>query len=484
VPLTAPPPRSRCFYHANADLQAAAALPLVRDFIHEALYDPQRGYFARAAPVVGHLGVGDASAAAPPIDFQALRSRDAYYEEVQRRYAALQSAWLTPAEILSPHYGAAVAAFAAARHDARFGAARAAAPPLRLYELGAGTGTLARDALGWLRATRPDLYARTRYTAVEISAPLAALQAARVGAAGHGAAFAVARGDAAAAATWAAIAGGEDEECLIVATEVLDNLPHDRVWRPDPGAPWRQTHVRPVGARGALAAGAAAFEEVLAPAADPLVLRCLAAAARVPGAGGLPFGGLELAEGGGWAARAARALARAAAGPAAGAWLPTGAAALLAVLHAARPRAGLLALDFDALPEVAAPGAGAPLVSATRGGAARDRASYLLDPGSADIFFPTDFRLLRELYLDAGAAAGGGGGGGGDSGAGSVTRNGRNCLPPPRVEAVKAAAFFARWAPGGGPAAADGFRPLLEDYSNTSALVAEPAPAGGALAWV
>ncbi len=458
----------------------------MRDFIHEALYHPQRGYFARGAPVVGHLGD-----VAPPIDFAVLRSRDAYYEEVQRRYAALQSAWLTPAEILSPHYGAAVAAFAAARHDARFGggaggAARPSAPPLRLYELGAGTGTLARDALGWLRAARPDVYARARYTAVEISAPLAALQAARVGAAGHGAAFAVAHGDAAAAATWAAIAGGENEECLIVATEVLDNLPHDRVWRPKPGAPWRQTHVRPVDRRGALAAGAAAFEEVLAPAADQLVLRCLAAATRVPGAGGLPFGGLEAQDGGGgWAARVARALARAAAGPAAAAWLPTGAAALLAALRAARPRAALLVLDFDMLPEVAVAGAGAPLVSATRGGAARDRVSYLLDPGSADIFFPTDFRLLRELYLDAGTA-GGSGGSGGDSGASSGARNRRNGLPPPppRVEAIKAAAFFARWAPGGGPAAADGFRPLLEDYSNTAALVAEPAPAGGALAWM
>eukprot|EP00955_Chlamydomonas_euryale_P084717 363999-Chlamydomonas_euryale.AAC.13 len=48
--------------------------------------------------------------------------------------------------------------------------------PLRIYEIGGGNGTLARDVLDWLRRERPDVYEGTSYTCVEISAKLAAQQ--------------------------------------------------------------------------------------------------------------------------------------------------------------------------------------------------------------------------------------------------------------------------------------------------------------------
>ena len=45
-----------------------------------------------------------------------------------------------------------------------------------IYEIGAGNGTLALDILDYLRAYYPDVYERTRYNIIEISASLAKLQ--------------------------------------------------------------------------------------------------------------------------------------------------------------------------------------------------------------------------------------------------------------------------------------------------------------------
>jgi SAM-dependent MidA family methyltransferase len=48
--------------------------------------------------------------------------------------------------------------------------------PLRIFEIGGGTGTLARDILDHLKASVPDVYHTTEYVSVEISPQLAAVQ--------------------------------------------------------------------------------------------------------------------------------------------------------------------------------------------------------------------------------------------------------------------------------------------------------------------
>ena len=45
-----------------------------------------------------------------------------------------------------------------------------------IYEIGAGNGTLAQDILDYLQQDYPDVYERTRYNIIEISANLASLQ--------------------------------------------------------------------------------------------------------------------------------------------------------------------------------------------------------------------------------------------------------------------------------------------------------------------
>lgn len=87
-------------------------------------------------------------------------------------------------------------------------------------------------------------------------------------------------------------------------------------------------------------------------------------------------------------------------------WLPTRCLQLLDTLHAALPSHSLITADFDALPDIKVPGRNAPLVS----GRSADKCSVDYDTvlvpwGSADIFFPTDFDDLQKLYKAAVAEA-------------------------------------------------------------------------------
>jgi len=82
------------------------------------------------------------------------------------------------------------------------------------------------------------------------------------------------------------------------------------------------------------------------------------------------------------------------------------------------------------------------------GGTTIDHSTYLVDTGTADIFFPSDFALLQRLY----------------QGAAPQQRGARH---------MKSKEFFKQHAPDGGGATktASGYNPLVEDYSNTSFLL-------------
>jgi hypothetical protein len=137
--------------------------------------------------------------------------------------------------------------------------------PLVIFELGGGNGTNARAILDHIRATAPRVYARTTYTIVEVSGAMAARQRAAAVAGGH-ANCAVVHAD---AVTWdgwgtvtaaaaarvrgasragggggggsgaaAAAAAAAASPPFVLALEVLDNLPHDKIaWRE--GAWWQ-----------------------------------------------------------------------------------------------------------------------------------------------------------------------------------------------------------------------------------------------------
>ena len=239
---------------------------------------------------------------------------------------------------------------------------------LRIYEIGGGTGTLARDILSWLRHSHPTAYSRCRYTSLEISPSLAKLQKHRVHAAGHDEQrFHVEIGDAVVAGTWGTPSG---EPCFILAMEVLDNLPHDRCVYTTSNyseeKSWHQTVVSAVGDNNhqrSTDADGKPYREGLVPVSDPLIQRCLNAYVDLHE--GPELKGASLSSIGSLLGKALRFAVDASLHLEKTVFLPTGAVQLFDTLHAMRPLHTLICADFDHLPETTIHGRNAPLVATT-----------------------------------------------------------------------------------------------------------------------
>ena len=255
--------------------------------------------------------------------------------------------------------------------------------------------------------------------------------------------------------------GGIDTKpCFVIALEVLDNLPHDRLcWinassssggggigggggggmieGGREGGEWMQTRITGQPSSNATT-------ETTEPLTDPLLARTAAA--------------MELRPGGAWGA--ARRAFDALTGRPEAVFVPTGSMALLEALHAARPRHRLIAADFDSLPGVRISGANAPLVASQEsGGKSTDHDSYLENPGGADIFFPTDFENLVRINAAAAASASGvaGDDDDDDDDAGGATNG----------VVMTTRQFMTQHADLEMTATASGYNPLLQDFSNT-----------------
>jgi len=289
--------------------------------------------------------------------------RGDYEDAVSAAYREAGTAWLTPGELFAPYYARALA-----RHMLR---TLPAGEMLHIVELGGGTGTVARGILDAVLELAPDVYAGMTYVGVEASEHLARRQTETVGEQ-HSDRFRSELRDA--TSGWGSL---DERGVVVLACELLDNLPHDRVVRGPPGDPWQETWIEE---------GASGPTECLRPAEDSLVMRCLMA-----------WEATEAARVDRWSSRARALRARLLGGPPV--FLPTTAMRMLDSLAVARPKARLILCDFNSLPDVRMAGFNAPLVaSQPGGGTTKDYASYLDCPrGGADVFFPTDFELLDRL---------------------------------------------------------------------------------------
>jgi hypothetical protein len=81
-------------------------------------------------------------------------------------------------------------------------------------------------------------------------------------------------------------------------------------------------------------------------------------------------------------------------------WLPTRLLTLLMVLRRHFPRHRLLLSDFSSLPDTIKPGVNAPVVQTRYRNTTVPCSTFLVRQGYFDIFFPTDFERLRDMYED------------------------------------------------------------------------------------
>ena len=424
---------------------------LLREYIRHALYvRGDGGYFGKH--VVGGL--------TQAIDFAALKDEAAYRRRVAdvAAVAALRgSAWLTPSEVFTPHYGRSIARSIIQRHRHLY-----PGEPLQIIEVGGGNATFATDVLGHVRQDAADLFGSCRYVMLEISERLAGIQRERLRNEGFEDNVEVVHR---CALEWAQDRSGGSSSVLegpwhIAMLEVLDNLPHDKVRV-------RERADGSLEAAEALVVEEEVFDsttkaarlqytEDFRPLQEATVRQVLEslgltsmdalhelqadiAATEGAGAGaGLALGMHGLLSG-----------LMSAAAPVE-AFIPTGSQRLLGALCQACPEHQFTIADFSWLPPQPSGAILAPVVQTQRGGHTIDmRGDYLRNPGEADILFPTHFGLLARLV-----------------GAASKASRGQ----PVEVSHVSTADFMRRHHDVKTTTTRDGFNPLLDDFVNTRIL--------------
>lgn len=258
---------------------------------------------------------------------------------------------------------------------------------LVIYEVGAGNGSFMVDSLLYIRQTAPDIFAKTEYRVIEISPMLAERQRERAARAGLASKVEVINQD---FLSWTGPSrpGEAEEACYVVALEVFDNLAHDMI---------RYSHDDLTPLQGYVTIDSAGdFALLYQNVSDPLISRYLALRSSLPESSStsppisrpllaspllrtiyrnLPFApNLSKAE-----------------------YIPTKSLLFLEQLRRRLPAHRLLIADFDQLPE-AVDGRNGPVVQTRYRGRMVPCGTFLVKQGYFDIFFPTDFELLKAIY--------------------------------------------------------------------------------------
>ncbi|KAF5362406.1 hypothetical protein D9756_002232 [Leucocoprinus leucothites] len=346
---------------------------LARDFIEDSLYNPNYGYFPKQVNIFDTQGSS--------FDFCHLRDSTEFQEEVAKRYAAYgadkhhgpgKQLWHTPTELFKPYYGQALAQCLVSEYLLKYFPYE----DFVIYEIGAGNGSLAESILDYLKEVHPDVYEQTRYNIIEISGNLAKLQKKRL-ARHHGNVKIVHQS----IFHWKT---REPAPCFFLAMEVIDNFAHD-VIRYDLGTLKPLQGVVTIDDHGD-------FDMIWTPVTDPLIASFLKVRDKLGHTPpihtllqrsdalrkiytSLPFApNLSVKE-----------------------YVPTRLLSLLKSLRTHFPRHRLLLSDFSSLPDTI-PGVNAPVVQTRFRNMTVPCSTLLVRQGYFDIFFPTNFERLRDMY--------------------------------------------------------------------------------------
>ncbi|KAH8832260.1 S-adenosyl-L-methionine-dependent methyltransferase [Flagelloscypha sp. PMI_526] len=351
---------------------------LVRDWIEDSLYNPNYGYFSRQATIYtsgDELGI---------IDFAKMRSAAQFQDTVSRRYLAQygedgvegpgRQMWHTPTELFRPFYGQAIAKCLVSEYLLKYFPYE----DLVIYEIGAGNGSLAIDILDYLKLEYPDVYERTQYHIIEASAKLFEIQRAKLVSRhplvtlNHKSVFDWDKRQAA--------------PCYFLALEVIDNFAHDQI-------AYSYSNLQPYEALVTVSKDYD-LDTIYQPVADPLIQHLLNLRHQLGQRP--PYSRL-------FENSTIRNLYKAVpfnANLTPPEFIPTRLLSLLLTLRTYFPRHRLLLSDFSSLPDTVPNTATpiSPVVQTRVQGRTVTTESYLVQPGWFDIFFPTDFEGLREMY--------------------------------------------------------------------------------------
>ncbi len=428
-------------------LCATRPVELVREFIHDCLYNGQTGYFQKNVNILSTAAEDEQGG---PIAFAALASQEAYLRllgrayEAQTRQSHFYQLWHTPSVLFRPWYGRAMARYIEQAFGSLVRRAGGGAPheapslPLVIYEVGPGNGALAEDVLTYFgEVLPPAAFAAIEYHMIEVSGHLVethlrALQAKfprhiRL----HQTSF----------LEWE---GVEERPAFVIATEVFDNLCQDRVKFSRPAGDLLQGVVVTNDA-ATYGEAQARYTELFVPATDAAIVETVNALDEV----GFRWRSLRANLGESLSSVWPFSLFEVGT-PWSTEFIPTGQYAFLKRLRRSHPRHCFIMTDFDELPDTIA-GYGGPVVQTRYGGDTVACSTYLLERGLFDIFFPTNFATLAALY-------------------------GRLFPAAPAAVLLKHAAFVRAHGQVEGTRTRSGYNPMVEDFENVSFLIAKTAP--------
>ncbi|THU86244.1 DUF185-domain-containing protein [Dendrothele bispora CBS 962.96] len=340
---------------------------LARDFIEDSLYNPNYGYFSKSATIFDW--------SEEPLDFSKIRNNVEFDVVVADRYAAYEAdkqLWHTPTELFKPWYGQAIARCLVAEYLLKYFPYE----DFVIYEIGAGNGTLAANILDYLQEEHPEVYDRTRYTIIEISGNLAKKQKQRLR-----------RSHPSVQVVHKSVFHWDTREpapCFFLAMEVIDNFAHDVVrYDLDTLEPFQGLVT--VDKKGD-------FDMIYTKVDDPLISSFLELRRQLSHP--LPIGSLfqrfpsirKLYRNMPFAANLSKEE-----------YIPTRLLSLLRTLRNHFPRHRLLLSDFSSLTDTI-PGVNAPVVQTRVQNTTVPCETLLVHQGAFDIFFPTDFQHLRDMY--------------------------------------------------------------------------------------
>ncbi|KAJ4473628.1 DUF185-domain-containing protein [Lentinula aciculospora] len=340
---------------------------LVRDFIEDSLYNPNYGYFSKQATIFDWDE--------RPVDFSAIRDSVEFDAVVTKRYAAYEverQLWHTPTELFKPWYGEAIAQCLVSEYLLKYFPYE----DFSIYEIGAGNGTLAMNILDFLRQHYPSVYDRTRYTIIEISDNLVQKQKQKLR-----------RSHPGVQVVHKSIFHWDTREpapCFFLAMEVVDNFAHDVIrYDLDTLQPY-QGYVT-IDSKGE-------FDTMYTQLSDPLITSFLELRQTL----GHPLSISPLFRTMPFLRRLYRNLPFAA-NLSKEEYIPTRLLSLIRTLRNHFPRHRLLLSDFSNLLDTI-PGVNSPVVQTRVQNTTVACETLLVHQGAFDIFFPTNFEQLRDMY--------------------------------------------------------------------------------------
>lgn len=347
--------------------------------------------------------------------------------------------WLTPCELFTPFYSNILANFV--HRSMNDSLQNSDADTFEIVELGGGRGTNANALLDYLKANHRDMYERLdRYTIFDTSPTLHDLQREvllknSLGEYGtHTEKINLRNVDLMDIAEGVSpFLSPSSKPTAVIALELLDNLPHDKVARCIQSSEILQAEIK--NTNQGLSSQQSSNSEIFCPLSDDLLKDIFAVASGV------------------YEPKLSH-------GPR---WVPSVALGILLKLYQCRPNTSIAFADFDWLPPpdshepaLAEATIGDPLVTDMNG---KDYACHLSPPSDAlcDILFPTDFQRLeafvKEIHTNMTV---------GDTFSVSAMKQHTFLLKHGRTEVEQTKSWLT------------GYSPLIHDFGNCSVLEVAP----------